>query len=76
MVYCGDLNVAHREIALKNPKQNIHSAGFSYEERQKMTDLLMSGFVDTLSLIHIFSLAKIMALISCGVYFLPSMSTL
>ena len=47
MVYCGDLNVAHREIDLKNPKQNIHSAGFSYEERQKMTDLLMSGFVDT-----------------------------
>ena len=53
VVYCGDLNVAHREIDLKNPKQNIHSAGFSYEERQKMTDLLMSGFVDTLSLIHI-----------------------
>ena len=47
VVYCGDLNVAHREIDLKNPKQNIHSAGFSYEERQKMTDLLMSGFVDT-----------------------------
>ena len=45
VVYCGDLNVAHREIDLKNPKQNIHSAGFSYEERQKMTDLLMSGFV-------------------------------
>lgn len=39
VVYCGDLNVAHREIDLKNPKQNIHSAGFSYEERQKMTDL-------------------------------------
>ena len=46
VVYCGDLNVAHREIDLKNPKQNIHSAGFSYEERQKMTDP-MSGFVDT-----------------------------
>ena len=47
VIACGDLNVAHREIDLKNPKQNIHSAGFSYEERQKMTDLLMSGFVDT-----------------------------
>lgn len=47
VIYCGDLNVAHSEIDLKNPKQNINTTGFTYEERQKLTDLLMSGFVDT-----------------------------
>ncbi len=47
VIYCGDLNVAHEEIDLKNPKTNHHNAGFSDEERQKMTDLLATGFTDT-----------------------------
>lgn len=47
VVVCGDLNVAHEEIDLKNPKTNHFSAGFSDEERGKMTELLASGFVDT-----------------------------
>ena len=47
VVYCGDLNVAHEEIDLKNPKTNRKNAGFSDEEREKMTKLLSSGFTDT-----------------------------
>ena len=47
LIYCGDLNVAHEEIDLKNPKSNRGSAGFSDEERGKMTELLASGFTDT-----------------------------
>ena len=47
VVFCGDLNVAHEEIDLKNPKSNRGNAGFSDEERGKMTDLLNSGFIDT-----------------------------
>jgi len=47
VIYCGDLNVAHNEIDLKNPKTNRGSAGFSDEERGKMTDLLAAGFTDT-----------------------------
>ncbi len=47
IIYCGDLNVAHNEIDLKNPKTNHFSAGFSDEERGKMTELLNSGFIDT-----------------------------
>ncbi len=47
VVVCGDLNVAHHEIDLKNPKQNRGSAGFSDQEREKFTSLLASGFVDT-----------------------------
>ncbi len=47
VIYCGDLNVAHEEIDLKNPKTNHQSAGFSDEERGKMTQLLQSGFADT-----------------------------
>lgn len=47
VIICGDLNVAHKEIDLKNPKTNHHSAGFTDEERNKMTELLESGFVDT-----------------------------
>lgn len=47
IVYCGDLNVAHQEIDLKNPKTNHFNAGFSDEERGKMTELLAAGFVDT-----------------------------
>ena len=47
VVLCGDLNVAHEEIDLKNPKSNRGSAGFSDQERGKMTELLSSGFTDT-----------------------------
>ena len=47
VIYCGDLNVAHEEIDLKNPKTNHMSAGFSDEERAKFTQLLDSGFADT-----------------------------
>lgn len=47
VVFCGDLNVAHREIDLKNPKSNQKNAGFTIEERNKMTALLESGFIDT-----------------------------
>lgn len=47
VVFCGDLNVAHNEIDLKNPKTNHKNAGFTDEERSKMTALLDSGFTDT-----------------------------
>ena len=47
VVFCGDLNVAHQEIDIKNPKTNHRNAGFTDEERGKMTELLESGFVDT-----------------------------
>ena len=47
VIYCGDLNVAHKEIDLKNPKTNHHNAGFTDEERSKMTAVLSSGFTDT-----------------------------
>ena len=47
VVYCGDLNVAHQEIDLKNPKSNRRNPGFTDEEREKMTALLSSGFVDS-----------------------------
>ncbi len=47
IVYCGDLNVAHEEIDIKNPKTNRFSAGFTDEERAKMTELLAAGFADT-----------------------------
>ena len=47
VILCGDLNVAHQEIDLKNPKTNRKNAGFTDEERAKMTALLQSGFIDT-----------------------------
>ena len=47
VVYCGDLNVAHEEIDLKNPKSNAGNAGFSDQERGKFTELLAAGFADT-----------------------------
>ena len=47
VIMCGDLNVAHKEIDLKNPKTNRHNAGFTDEERQKMTELLDAGFTDS-----------------------------
>lgn len=52
VIYCGDLNVAHREIDLKNPKSNRGNAGFSDQEREKMTQLLSSGFVDSFRLLY------------------------
>ena len=52
VVYCGDLNVAHEEIALKNPKANRGNAGFSDEERAKMTELLAAGFTDTFRFLY------------------------
>ena len=47
VIVCGDLNVAHKEIDLKNPKTNKRSAGFTDEERSKMTELLDAGFIDS-----------------------------
>lgn len=47
VIVCGDLNVAHKEIDLKNPKNNRRNAGFTDEERNKFTELLDSGFLDT-----------------------------
>ena len=47
VIVCGDLNVAHEEIDLKNPKTNHKNAGFTDEEREKMTELLSSGYIDT-----------------------------
>ena len=47
VIYCGDLNVAHEEIDLKNPKTNHENAGFSDEERGKFSDVLNAGFVDS-----------------------------
>lgn len=52
VVVCGDFNVAHTEIDLKNPKQNFGSAGFSAEERAKMTELLRAGFADTFRMLY------------------------
>jgi len=52
VIVCGDLNVAHEEIDLKNPKTNRKNAGFTDEERQKMTTLLSSGFIDTFRMLH------------------------
>ena len=52
VVVCGDMNVAHKEIDLKNPKTNTRNAGFTQEERDKMTSLLDRGFVDTFRLLH------------------------
>ena len=52
VIVCGDLNVAHKEIDLKNPKTNRRNAGFTDEEREKMTTLLDAGFVDTFRHFH------------------------
>ena len=52
VIYCGDLNVAHNEIDLKNPKANIGCAGFSYEERGKLGELLDAGFADSFRRLH------------------------
>ena len=52
VVACGDMNVAHCEIDLKNPKSNTENAGFTEKERAKMTELLSSGFTDTFRFLH------------------------
>lgn len=52
VIVCGDMNVAHQEIDLKNPKTNRRSAGFTDEERSKMTQLLSNGFTDTFRMLH------------------------
>ena len=52
VVYCGDLNVAHQEIDLKNPKSNRGSAGFSDQERGKFSQLLECGFADSFRVLH------------------------
>ena len=52
VIYCGDLNVAHEEIDLKNPKTNHHNAGFTDEERGKMTEMLSSGMIDTFRMLY------------------------
>lgn len=52
VILCGDLNVAHKEIDLKNPKTNRHSAGFTDEERNKMSKLLEKNFIDTFRFLY------------------------
>ena len=52
VIICGDMNVAHKEIDLKNPKTNRKNAGFTDEERDKMSELLNSGFTDTFRFFH------------------------
>ena len=52
VIFCGDLNVAHEEIDLKNPKSNRGNAGFTDEEREKMTTVLSSGFTDTFRFLY------------------------
>ena len=52
VIICGDMNVAHNEIDLKNPSSNRKNAGFTDEERQKMTELLASGFTDSFRYLH------------------------
>lgn len=52
VIFCGDLNVAHQEIDLKNPKTNRRNAGFTDEEREKFSELLAAGFVDTFRHFH------------------------
>jgi len=52
VIVCGDLNVAHKEIDIKRPKANVNNAGFTPQEREKMTALLSRGFVDTFRHLH------------------------
>ena len=52
VIVCGDMNVAHEEIDLKNPKQNVGNAGFSDEERGKFSELLAAGFTDSFRLLY------------------------
>lgn len=52
VIYCGDLNVAHQEMDLKNPRSNRMNPGFSDQEREKLTQLLAAGFADTFRTLH------------------------
>lgn len=52
VIFCGDLNVAHQEIDLKNPKTNRHNAGFTDQERERFTKVLEAGFIDTFRFLH------------------------
>ena len=52
VLICGDLNVAHKEIDIKNPKANLRNAGFTIEERDSFTKLLESGFTDTFRMFY------------------------
>ena len=52
VVTCGDFNAAHREIDIARPKTNYHSAGFTDEERQGITNLISAGFIDTFRTLH------------------------
>ena len=52
IVYCGDLNVAHERIDIKNPDSNTHNPGFTIEERTKMSELLSKGYIDTFRYLH------------------------
>ena len=52
VIYCGDLNVAHMDVDLKNAKSNMGNSGFTLEERGKMSDLLASGFTDSFRFLH------------------------
>ncbi len=52
VIVCGDMNVAHEDIDIKNPKQNVRNAGFTIEERNKMTELLEAGFIDSFRFLH------------------------
>jgi len=52
IILCGDLNVAHNEIDLRNPKSNLKNSGFTKEEREKMTLILQEGFTDTFRFLH------------------------
>lgn len=52
VLICGDMNVAHKEIDIKNPKTNLRNAGFTIEERESFTKLLESGFTDTFRMFH------------------------
>lgn len=52
VIYCGDLNVAHQPIDLKNPKSNQNNSGFTLEEREKMTELFQAGFIDSFRYVY------------------------
>lgn len=52
VIVCGDMNVAHKEIDIKNPASNHHNAGFTDEEREKFSNILNNGFIDTFRLFH------------------------
>ena len=68
VVVCGDMNVAHQEIDLKNPKTNVGNAGFTDEERGKFTQLLDAGFTDTFRALHPDQTGAYSSFILCSLY--------